>query len=39
LPAPTFEPLNGDDFILQVHRVFTRIRSVAMLVACCGGAR
>jgi hypothetical protein len=25
--------LDGDGFILQVHRVFTRIRSGAMLVA------
>jgi hypothetical protein len=25
--------LDGEDFILQVHRVFTRIRSGALLVA------
>jgi hypothetical protein len=31
--------LDGDDFILQVHRVFTRIRSGATLVASSGGAR
>jgi hypothetical protein len=37
--APTFEPLDGDDFILQVHGVFTRIRSVATLVVCSSGAR
>jgi hypothetical protein len=37
-PTPTFEPLDGDDFILQVHGVFTRIRSVVTLVASSGGA-
>jgi hypothetical protein len=37
--APTFEPLDGDDFILQVHGVFTRIRWGATLVACSGDAR
>jgi hypothetical protein len=26
-PAPVFKPLDGDSFILQVHGVFTRIRS------------
>jgi hypothetical protein len=31
--------LDGEDFILQVHRVFTRIRSGASLVASNGGAR
>jgi hypothetical protein len=31
--------LDGEDFILQVHRVFTRIRSGALLVASSGGAR
>jgi hypothetical protein len=30
--------LDRDDFILQVHRVFTRIRSGASLVASSGGA-
>jgi hypothetical protein len=39
LPAPAFEPLDGDDFILQVHGVFTRIRLGATLVASSGGAR
>jgi hypothetical protein len=29
--------LDGDGFILQVHRVFTRIRSGARLVASNGG--
>jgi hypothetical protein len=38
-PAPAFEPLNGDGFILQVHGVFTRIRSGASLVESSGGAR
>jgi hypothetical protein len=38
-PAPTFELLDGDGFILQVHGVFTRIRSGAALVACSGGVR
>jgi hypothetical protein len=38
-PAPTFEPLDGDDFVLQVHGVFTRIRSGATLVLCSGDAR
>jgi hypothetical protein len=37
--APAFEPLDGDGFILQVHGVFTRIHSGAMLVASCDGAR
>jgi hypothetical protein len=31
--------LDREDFILQVHRVFTRIRSGASLVVSCGGAR
>jgi hypothetical protein len=31
--------LDGEDFILQVHQVFTRIRSGASLVASSGGAR
>jgi hypothetical protein len=34
-----FMLLDGEDFILQVHRVFTRIRSGASLVASSGGAR
>jgi hypothetical protein len=38
-PAPAFAPLDREDFILQVHRVFTRIRSGALLVASSGGAR
>jgi hypothetical protein len=38
-PAPAFAPLDGEDFILQVHRVFTRIRSGALLVASSGGVR
>jgi hypothetical protein len=37
--APAFAPLYREDFILQVHRVFTRIRSGALLVASSGGAR
>jgi hypothetical protein len=37
--APTFEPLDGGDFILQVHGVFTRIRSWPTLVVSSGGAR
>jgi hypothetical protein len=28
-PAPVFMLLDGEDFIIQVHRVFTRIRSGA----------
>jgi hypothetical protein len=38
-PAPAFKPLDGDGFILQVHGVFTRIRSGATLVASSDGAR
>jgi hypothetical protein len=38
-PAPAFVHLDGEDFILQVHRVFTRILSGASLVASSGGAR
>jgi hypothetical protein len=37
-PAPVFMLFNGKDFILQMHRVFTRIRSGASLEACSGGA-
>jgi hypothetical protein len=33
-----FVPLDGDGFILQEQRVFTRIRSGATLVARGGGA-
>jgi hypothetical protein len=36
-PAPVFMLLDGEAFILQVHRVFTRIRSGASLVASSGG--
>jgi hypothetical protein len=38
-PAPAIEPLDGDGFILQVHGVFTRIRSGATLVASSGCVR
>jgi hypothetical protein len=38
-PAPAFEPLVRDSFILQVHEVFTRIRSGATLVASSSGSR
>jgi hypothetical protein len=31
-------PLGRKDFILQVHRVYTRIRLEALLVASSGGA-
>jgi hypothetical protein len=37
-PAPIFAPLDGEDFILQVCGVFTRIRSGASLVASSGDA-
>jgi hypothetical protein len=37
-PAPVFELLDGDAFILQVQGVFTHIRSGATLVADGGGA-
>jgi hypothetical protein len=36
--AAVFAVLDGDTFILQVHDVFTRIRSGATLVALGGGA-
>jgi hypothetical protein len=39
LPAPALELLEGEGFILQMHRVFTRIRSGAVLVASSGGER
>jgi hypothetical protein len=37
--APVFMLFDGEDFILQVHRVFTHIRSRASLEASSGGAR
>jgi hypothetical protein len=37
-PPAAFAVLDGDGFILQVHGVFTRIRSGATAVALCGGA-
>jgi hypothetical protein len=37
-PPVVFEVLDGDGFILQVHGVFTRIRSGAIPVALDGGA-
>jgi hypothetical protein len=37
--APVFMLLDGEDFIIQVHGVFTRIRSGASLVASSGDAR
>jgi hypothetical protein len=39
VPAPVFMLLDGEDFILQVHGVFTRIRSEASLVASSSDAR
>jgi hypothetical protein len=36
-PAPALELLDGEGFILQMHGVFTRIRSGAALVASSGG--
>jgi hypothetical protein len=36
-PSAVFKLLDGDGFILQVHRVFTRIRSGATAVASGGG--
>jgi hypothetical protein len=38
-PAPVFMVFDGDDFILQMQRVFTRILSGAALEASSGGAR
>jgi hypothetical protein len=38
-PASAFAPLDGEDYILQVHEVFTRIRSGASMAASSGGAR
>jgi hypothetical protein len=37
-PPATFVVFDGDSFILQVHGVFTRIRSGATVVASYGGA-
>jgi hypothetical protein len=37
-PPAAFTVLDGDSFILQVHRVFTRIRSGATAVALSSGA-
>jgi hypothetical protein len=36
-PLAVFMPLDGEGFVLQVHRVFTRIRSGAAVVATDGG--
>jgi hypothetical protein len=36
-PPVAFAVLDGDDFILQVHGFFTRIRSGATAVALSGG--
>jgi hypothetical protein len=38
IPAPVFMLFDGEDFILQVHRVFTCICSGASLEASNGGA-
>jgi hypothetical protein len=38
LPPVVFKLFDGDGFILQVHQVFTRIRSGATTVAFGGGA-
>jgi hypothetical protein len=37
-PPAVFKLLDGEGIILQVHWVFTRIRSRAMVVASAGGA-
>jgi hypothetical protein len=37
-PPAVFKLLDGEGFILQVHRVFTRIRSGVAVVAIRGGA-
>jgi hypothetical protein len=37
-PVPVFMLFDGEDFILQMHRVFTRIFSGASLEASSGGA-
>jgi hypothetical protein len=39
LPTLVFMLFDGEDFILQMHWVFTRIRSGASLEASSGGAR
>jgi hypothetical protein len=36
-PPAAFVVFDGDSFILQVHSVFTRIHSRALVVALCGG--
>jgi hypothetical protein len=38
-PAPVFMLFDGDGFILQMHQVFTRIRSGVAPEASSGGAR
>jgi hypothetical protein len=38
-PVPVFMLFDGEAFILQVHRVFSRIRSGASLEASSGGVR
>jgi hypothetical protein len=38
-PVPVFMVFDGEDFILQMHWVFTHIRSGASLEASSGGAR
>jgi hypothetical protein len=37
-PPTVFKLLDGEGFILQVHQVFTRIRSGAAVLSICGGA-
>jgi hypothetical protein len=37
-PLAVFMLFDGEGFILQMHRVFTRIRSGAMVVVSGGGA-
>jgi hypothetical protein len=37
-PPAVFKVFDGEGFILQVHGVFTRIRSGATAVVSCGGA-
>jgi hypothetical protein len=38
IPPAAFAVIDGEGFILQVHGVFTRIRSGATVVASYGGA-
>jgi hypothetical protein len=38
-PAPVFMPFDGEDFILQMHRVFTCIRLGASQEASSGDTR